>query len=111
MQIETNVQNGTAQSPSVTLKAKYKRSPPFLYENKKEKEARRAIIGGGGGVLDFSKAEVHENNLSSFLLQYLFLRMGVNLGSKSLIGGVILFMPMTFTIACQKQRQYTSQWN
>ena len=80
-------------------------------KTRKRKRLGEPLLGGGGGVLDFSKAEVHENNLSSFLLQYLFLRMGVNLGSKSLIGGVILFMPMTFTIACQKQRQYTSQWN
>ena len=32
-------------------------------------------------------------------ITYLFLRIGVNLGSKSLMGGVILFMPITLTIA------------
>ena len=65
MQIETNVQNGTAQSQSVTLKAKYNFTSDhhLSFENKKEKEARRAIVWGGGGVIDFSKAEVNENNV------------------------------------------------
>ena len=111
MQIETNVQNGAAQSLSVTLKAKYNFTSANLLsfmKTRKRKRLGEPLLGRGRG-LDFSKAKVNENNLSSCLLQYLFLRMGVNLGSKSLIGGVILFMPMTFTIACQKQRQYTSQ--
>ena len=34
----------------------------------------------------------------SYTFSYLFFRIGVNLGSRSLIGGVILFIPITFTI-------------
>ena len=30
---------------------------------------------------------------------YLFFKIGVNRGSKSLIGGCILFIPITFTMA------------
>jgi hypothetical protein len=30
---------------------------------------------------------------------YLFFNIGVNLGNKSLIGGCILFIPITFTMA------------
>ena len=34
---------------------------------------------------------------------YLFFRMGVSLGRRSLMGGVILVIPITFTIACRQK--------
>lgn len=37
-------------------------------------------------------------------MYYLFLRIGVSLGSRSLIGGVILVMPITLTIDLRAPR-------
>lgn len=45
--------------------------------------------------------EINRQRKISFPLiqkQYLFFKMGVSLGNKSLIGGVILFIPITFTM-------------
>ena len=73
-------------------------------EMKNEKLRRKAVLPEYG-FKHVKKVylSITVSQKSKVCSSYLFFKIGVSLGSKSLIGGVILFIPITFTMDCLKR--------
>ena len=74
---------------------------PFLCAFRRSSKSKQILIHSLGDTCSGPRSAILPTRSIQFSYTFscLFLRIGVNLGNKSLMGGLILFIPITLTIA------------